>query len=106
MLTDYPLAGVVSEPVSDSRQHAQQWSTRPVALLEVDPGLGRHLEAGEFAAARDHLFARELELQEGRISLPTRDPAQGHLGLLIVSGALIRRVSIGRVRDLGRDPRP
>lgn len=97
MLTGYPLDGVVSEPVSDSRQRAQRSGMRPVALLEVDPDLAKHLQGGELEAARSRLCARQLELQEGPAGLPALDPAQGDLGLLIISGALIRRASIGRV---------
>jgi CRP/FNR family transcriptional regulator, cyclic AMP receptor protein len=69
-----------------------------VALLDADPDLAAGIEAGEVDAARHRAVAAVLELET-----PHWDPAPlrsaatgGWLGLLLIDGLLIRRVTVGK----------
>jgi hypothetical protein len=68
------------------------------ALLEVDPDLGEGLSADEFSEARRRALARVIEL-----SPPSWNPdylraeaERAWLGLFVVDGLLIRRVTVGK----------
>lgn len=83
--------------MSEFVQRPQRSDTQAIALLDADPDLGRQLDGADLQAARSELRARALDLPAGPASLPPLNAAHGHLGLLIISGALIRSASIGRV---------
>lgn len=67
-----------------------------VHLLERDPDLGADLDAEAFALARQRLLARTMRFPQGPWNvLPTDFPAAGSLGLLLLDGMLVRKVTVG-----------
>lgn len=69
---------------------------RVVQLLECDPGLADGLTAAERAVALESLPVQAATLRKGRWQ-PAMDPPQpSHLGYLVVSGLLVRRIEIAR----------
>jgi CRP/FNR family transcriptional regulator, cyclic AMP receptor protein len=65
-----------------------------VNLLEADPDLGRYLPPDGPPASRSSLHAKVHELAAGPWAPPRSAPATGHLGYLVLSGMLVRRVTI------------
>jgi hypothetical protein len=68
-------------------------------LLETDPDLGRYLQPDSVRALRSSLRADVLELKPGPWLPPRRSPEPGHLGYLILSGMMVRRVTVDRSRS-------
>jgi CRP/FNR family transcriptional regulator, cyclic AMP receptor protein len=84
-----PLVGMTS----GSRRHT-------VALLDADPDLGAGLSEDDLTEARRHAIAPTLDLET-----PGWDPSglrataeDGWLGLLLIDGLMIRRVTVGKRR--------
>ena len=73
-------------------------------MLEVDPDLGRDLDADDLAAARGDTLAlaETLPLGTWRPEEATEGTGPGHLGLLVLGGLLTRDVAIanGRFTEL------
>ncbi len=74
------------------------FAPQTVAVLDVDPDLGIGLAEPDFEAARRRAVATVVELRR-----PSWDPSQmraqaddGWLGLFVVDGLMIRRVSLGK----------
>ncbi|MGH2866349.1 MAG: helix-turn-helix domain-containing protein [Solirubrobacteraceae bacterium] len=69
-----------------------------VALLDADPDLGAGLDEGELRAARRLAVAATMDLETPGWDLDEvlRTAADGWLGLFVVHGLMIRRVTIGR----------
>src|SRR4051794_19291711 len=67
-----------------------------VNLLEADPDLGRYLPADSVRSLQGSLVADVLELQPGPWQPPDAAPEPGHLGYLVLSGVLVRRVMVER----------
>jgi hypothetical protein len=66
------------------------------ALLDLDPGLGAHLDERRRDAARAELTVRQLRLARGSWNGGDLRPAgPDHLGLLLIDGAIAREVVIG-----------
>lgn len=65
-----------------------------VRVLDADPELGRHLPEREFARARRVLLAPSVQLPVGRWSPSSEAANETDLGLLVVEGALVRRVDV------------
>lgn len=67
-----------------------------VAVLEADPSLGSHLDAGSLAAARREAFAPVMSLDTGRWNWEQTaiDPGCS-LGMLVLEGMLSRRQEVG-----------
>jgi CRP/FNR family transcriptional regulator, cyclic AMP receptor protein len=65
-----------------------------VNLLDADPDLGRYLPDESVPALRSTLHAHVHELNAGPWAPPHTAPASSHLGYLVLSGMLVRRVSI------------
>lgn len=66
-----------------------------IALLDVDPELGRGLPADELAVARRHLTAQSLDLPVGAWDpLPAAGLGRVSLGLLVVDGLLARETTL------------
>lgn len=70
-------------------------AARPLRVLDVDPDLGSALPRSDFERARADLVARPYETEPGawEIHRPARE--RGAFGLLVVSGLLGLRTSIG-----------
>lgn len=67
-----------------------------VSVLERDPDLGEDLGPEEFALARHQAIARVLRFPKGRWSAAqTAFDRAGALGLLIMDGLLVRKVTVG-----------
>jgi CRP/FNR family transcriptional regulator, cyclic AMP receptor protein len=66
-----------------------------VRVLEVDPDLGRGLEADRFGEARRDLVAASGTIDAGDWE-PLRDlePEDRHLGLLVVDGLMLRDIAV------------
>jgi CRP/FNR family transcriptional regulator, cyclic AMP receptor protein len=71
-----------------------------VALLDADPDLGAGLGDDDLAEARRHAVAPILDLDPpGWDPSPLRAAAEdGWLGLLLIDGLMIRRVTVGKRR--------
>jgi CRP/FNR family cyclic AMP-dependent transcriptional regulator len=67
-------------------------------LLDADPDLGRHLPLDSVRALQAGLHADVLQLDPGPWIPPDAAPEPGHLGYLILSGMLVRRVTVDRSR--------
>jgi CRP/FNR family transcriptional regulator, cyclic AMP receptor protein len=66
-----------------------------VLLLDADPDLGAGLSDEEFALARRHLRVRVRVVEPGEWDPRADDRApDGHLGLLVLDGVLVRDVSV------------
>jgi CRP/FNR family transcriptional regulator, cyclic AMP receptor protein len=63
-------------------------------LLEADRDLSRYLPPDSVRALAPSLQAEVLELPPGPWPAPDSAPHQGHLGFLVLSGMLIRRVRV------------
>lgn len=63
-------------------------------LLEADPELGRYLPPDSVRALRGSIQADVLELKPGPWRPPTAAPERGHLGYIVLSGMLVRRVTV------------
>jgi CRP/FNR family transcriptional regulator, cyclic AMP receptor protein len=68
-------------------------------LLEADPDLGRYLQPDSVRALQSSLHADVLELTPGPWLPPSSSPEPGHLGYLILSGMLVRQVTVDRSRS-------
>lgn len=68
-------------------------------LLDADPDLGRYLAPDSVRALQASLHADVLELDPGPWVPPDSPPETGHLGYLILSGMLVRRVTVDRSRS-------
>jgi|SRR5579875_284097 len=69
----------------------------PIALLERDPDLGEDLGPAELAAARRRVLARVARYPRGPLQIePTDFDGSASLGLLLIEGMLVRRVTVGR----------
>jgi CRP/FNR family transcriptional regulator, cyclic AMP receptor protein len=68
-------------------------------LLDADPDLGRYLPPDSVRALQASLHADVLELEPGPWVPPDAAPEPGHLGYLILSGMLVRRVTVDRSRS-------
>jgi CRP/FNR family cyclic AMP-dependent transcriptional regulator len=68
-------------------------------LLEADPDLGRYLPRDSVRAPQAGLQADVLELQPGAWAPPLTAPEPGHLGYLILSGLLVRRLAVERAHS-------
>lgn len=69
--------------------------TRCAPLLDLDPDLGERLDPRLLDAARRHLVVRVERIQRGRHELPSDlFHAEGGVGLLVVGGLALRRVSL------------
>ncbi|MFZ0040905.1 MAG: helix-turn-helix domain-containing protein [Solirubrobacteraceae bacterium] len=69
----------------------------PVALLDVDPDLGGPLEGRDLEVARARTTASVIELDDvgWDPAKLTSEDKEGWLGLFLIDGLLIRRVSVG-----------
>lgn len=66
------------------------------SVLDRDPDLGEDLQPAQFAMARRHAIARFLRYQRGPwVPAATDYDAVGSLGLLVVEGILVRKVTVG-----------
>ena len=70
-----------------------------VNLLDADPDLGRYLPRDSVRALHASLHADVLDLKPGAWAPPTAAPETGHLGYLIVSGLLVRRLTVESSRS-------
>lgn len=71
-----------------------------VHVIDVDPDLGRDLDAASERAAREQLVARVEPVPAGRREGTWGPPdPRGHIGLLLVAGLMLREVAIGRTRS-------
>src|SRR5690348_16366837 len=70
-----------------------------VNLLEADPDLGRYLPPDNIPALGSSLHAHVHELAPGPWAAPHTAPAAGHLGYLVLSGMLVRRVRLNGSRS-------
>lgn len=89
----------VSRKSSGSRCGMQRLETTPrhaVSLLDVDPDLGDAVPEEEYQEARRRAVAHLLEIDGSRWSPEevTQMAGAGWLGLFVVDGLLIRRVSV------------
>lgn len=67
-----------------------------VSVLERDPDLGEHLSPQEFGPARQQAVARILRYPKGGWTIRQQEfDRVGALGLLIVEGLLVRKVTVG-----------
>jgi len=67
-----------------------------VRLLERDPDLGGDLDSEAFALARERLLARSRRYPQGPWQVGAADfPSPGSLGLLLLDGILVRKVTVG-----------
>ena len=66
------------------------------SVLDRDPDLGEDLRPEEYALARQHAVARIARYEKGpwTVSLADLD-AVGSLGLLLIDGLLVRKVTVG-----------
>lgn len=76
--------------------HLSQPVAQGVRVLDADPDLGQHLAADRFEQARQALVARTENVPRGPWQPdPDKGPdANGGIGLLILEGVLIRRMSL------------
>lgn len=65
-----------------------------ISLLDAVPELGTDLDADAFSEARESLMVARARIPSGRWSPPETVPSPGHLGYMLVSGALIRSVQV------------
>jgi len=63
-------------------------------LLEADPDLARYLAPETARALLGSIKADVLELKPGPWAPPSSPPERGHLGYLLLSGMLVRRVTV------------
>src|SRR4051794_6495731 len=70
-----------------------------VNLLEADPELGSYLPPDSSRSLQGSLLADVLELSAGPWLPPEAAPEPGRLGYLILSGMLVRRVTVDRSRS-------
>ncbi len=69
-----------------------------IAVLEVEPSLGSHLDPASLAAARREAFAPLLELGRGRWRWEQSSMQAGNsLGMLVLDGMLARRQDVGQL---------
>jgi CRP/FNR family cyclic AMP-dependent transcriptional regulator len=68
----------------------------PVRLFEADPALARGLPAEVFARLTRHVLADTRSLARGHWAPRQENLGESLFGLLILEGALVRRVSVGR----------
>jgi CRP-like cAMP-binding protein len=69
-----------------------------VRLLDEDPELGRHLSGSALTLASSAAIAPLLRIDSGSATFPIDEPAtHAHLGLLVLDGLLVRRVSFGQI---------
>ena len=67
-----------------------------VVVLDRDPDLGGDLAPAEFALAREHAVARVMNYGKGPWEVtPTDFERRGSLGLLLIAGVLVRKVTVG-----------
>ena len=67
-----------------------------IRVLDADPDLGASLPQDRFEQARHGLVARTEQIPRGTWKpVPNGLESQGGLGLLIVEGALVRRLTLG-----------
>ena len=67
-----------------------------VAVLDRDPDIGGDLTPPQFALARQHAMARVMRYRKGPWEVtPTDFDRSGSLGLLVIDGVLVRRVTVG-----------
>ncbi|MGH9061639.1 MAG: Crp/Fnr family transcriptional regulator [Acidimicrobiales bacterium] len=67
-----------------------------VAVLDRDPDLGSDLAPAEFRLASRHALARLERFERGPWSVTPDDfPGAGSLGLLLLAGILVRKVTVG-----------
>ena len=64
-------------------------------LLEDDPDLGRSLSSGELGIARREARCAVSRLHPGSWDPGDREPAEPHLGFLVLDGLIAREVSVG-----------
>jgi CRP-like cAMP-binding protein len=81
---------MASPPLSQPAVHG-------VRVLDVDPDLGTKLPPDRFAQARDALVARIEEVPRGVWEPDSQNgpDSNGGIGLLIVDGVVVRRLSLG-----------
>jgi CRP/FNR family transcriptional regulator, cyclic AMP receptor protein len=69
-----------------------------IAVLEVEPSLGSHLDPASLAAARREAFAPLLELGRGRWRWEQSSMQAGNsFGMLVLDGMLARRQDVGQL---------
>ncbi len=81
--------------MSDSASLTRQpvWAA---SVLDRDPDLGEDLQPEQFALARKHAIARFLRYPKGTwLPAPSDYESVGSLGLLLVEGILVRKVTVG-----------
>jgi hypothetical protein len=67
-----------------------------VAVLDRDPDIGGDLAPSEFTLARAQAVARVMRFRKGPWSVsPTDFDRLGSLGLLLIEGVLVRKVTVG-----------
>jgi CRP/FNR family transcriptional regulator, cyclic AMP receptor protein len=90
-----PLGPLYRPPGAPPLRHVFEDGEK-VRLLDVDPGLGTGLDARSAEQARMRLVVPAARLEPGEWELESLlvDP-DGHVGLLVVDGLLIRDVAIG-----------
>lgn len=69
------------------------------SLLDADPDLARYLAPDSIRALGASLHADVWELEPGPWAPPLVEPERGHLGFLILSGMLVRRVMVDGSRS-------
>ena len=88
----------MEEAVEPSAARGKLGSSDAGELLELDPGLGARLSAAERRAARSKLAVQTVALGPGEWADELSEPDL--FGLLVVDGALIRRLVVGPGRSL------
>lgn len=84
---------LVDEILSSPWAHPR--APRTVRLLDADPGLAAGLSVPEAAMAAHHLVAPVIELPVGDWSPQATPAAAEGLGLLVLSGVILRQVRVG-----------
>jgi CRP-like cAMP-binding protein len=85
----------VSPPKAATRRRPARPTAAPICrVLEEDSDLAEAIVASERAAAIDHCLARVMMLPRGRWTGQRRDITPRGIGLLVLSGLLIRRVRV------------
>lgn len=68
-----------------------------MSVLDSDPDLGEGLPPEELASAREHAIARVARYQKGPWAIgPDAFDGTGSLGLLLIQGLLVRKVTVGQ----------
>jgi CRP-like cAMP-binding protein len=77
--------------------HLSQPVAQGIRVLDADPDLGTHLQRDRFEQARQALVARTEGVPRGswRPESGASPDATGGIGLLILEGVLVRRLSLG-----------